>query len=202
MKSRGKLITFEGGEGAGKSTVISFVKTKLEANGYRALQTREPGGCPFSEKVRELIMSESIEAKSELFLMLAARAQHIHEVIRPALDEGTVVLCDRFTHSTLAYQGAARGLGIQNLTSMCSFAEGSEKPALALFFDIEPKLGLMRAKNRGEQNRLDHEKLEFHEKVYAGFCELLEMKELARIDASQPLESVQEAAWEMVQGAL
>lgn len=202
MTQPGKLITFEGGEGAGKSTVISFIKDQLEAEGFKVLQTREPGGCPFSEKVRELIMRASIQAKAELFLMLAARVEHVHEVIRPALDKGMLVLCDRFTHSTLAYQGAARKLGIKTLLPMCSFAEDGVQPDLALFFDIEPKLGLARAKNRGEENRLDQEKLEFHEKVYAGFCELLEMGELTRVDASMPLESVQKATLDVIRGVL
>jgi dTMP kinase len=202
MALKGKFITFEGGEGSGKSTVIAFVKEKLRALGHEVITTREPGGCPFSEKVRKLVMSASINEKAELFLMLAARAEHIKEVIRPALEKGQIVLCDRFTHSTLAYQGAARGLGMENLMAMCSYAQEEIELSASFFLDIEPKLGLARAKVRGEENRLDRERLEFHEKVYAGFKELLAKGELKRVDAREPLDVVQQKVLKAVLAAL
>lgn len=170
----GHFITLEGGEGAGKTTVLQMLKAELGNMGYQVLTTREPGGIEIAEKIREVILDRShmtMDARTEALLYAAARRQHLVEKVLPALREGKIVLCDRFIDSSLAYQGYARALGIEEIFSINQFAIQNCMPALTLFFDIKPEKGLQRINqsNIREINRLDLEKLPFHERVYEGY---------------------------------
>src|SRR5574344_758866 len=171
------FITFEGGEGSGKSTAIRQIVAQLEKEGYQVLLTREPGGTPISEEIRNVILDKKnvdMDPKTEALLYAASRRQHIVQKILPALKEGKIVICDRYLDSSLAYQGGARGLGIDNVYQMNQFATEGLLPDLTLLFDIEPQKGLERiAANAGrEVNRLDIEQLPFHEGVRASFHSL------------------------------
>ena len=175
----GLFITFEGVEGAGKTTALSYIHNQLTEAGYQVIRTREPGGIEISEKIREIILDKShteMEARTEALLYAAARRQHLVERVLPALAEGKIVLCDRFIDSSLAYQGYARGLGIEEVYEMNQFAIGDAMPDLTILFRIDPEKGLARIQaNQGrEQNRLDLEKLDFHQKVYEAYELLLE----------------------------
>jgi dTMP kinase len=174
---KGYLITFEGGEGSGKTTQLAHLACHLEKKGYPVLQTREPGGTLIGEAIRSLLLyPKDIDCahKTELFLYLADRAQHVSEVILPALAEHQIVLCDRFTDSTLVYQGAARELPLRKVLEMTRFAAEGVKPDLTFLLDIDIKKGLARLKTRAEVNRLDLESDSFHEKVRQGYLALAE----------------------------
>ncbi|MFB1083490.1 dTMP kinase [Jeotgalibacillus sp. JSM ZJ347] len=195
--SKGLFITLEGPEGAGKTTASVEIKMKLEALGYDVMLTREPGGIKIAEKIREVILDPShteMDSRTEALLYAAARRQHLAEKVKPALDAGKVVLCDRFIDSSLAYQGHARGLGIDEVWSINQFAIGSMMPDCTLYFDISPEEGLKRIEqNAGrEVNRLDLEGMAFHEKVYEGY-QILQARfpeRMRLIDAAAPLENV------------
>jgi dTMP kinase len=187
---QGVFITLEGPEGAGKSTVIQGLRAALEAEGRRVVVTREPGAGAFGQQVRQILLhSEAMPPMAELFLFLADRANHVATVIRPALAEGAVVLCDRFSDSTVVYQGYARGLDLDLLRSLNETATGGLKPDLTLLLDVPPEVGLARVT---ERDRLDSESLEFHVRVRDGF--LAEMKReparWARVDASRKASEV------------
>lgn len=191
------FITLEGGEGAGKTTVINLLKKKLIREGYDILTTREPGGIEISEKIREIILdpaNTNMDARTEALLYAAARRQHLIEKVNPALSEGKIVLCDRFIDSSLAYQGYARGLDIDEVYSINKFAIKDCMPSLTLFLDIEPQKGLERinANKDREKNRLDLEKIEFHEHVYEGYKLLLNRypDRIKSINADQQIEQV------------
>lgn len=163
---KGMFITFEGGDGAGKSTVINKVYEELVKKNLSCMITREPGGIDIAEQIREVILNvknTKMDARTEALLYAAARRQHLAEKVIPALEEGKIVLCDRFLHSSLAYQGYARGLGIEEVYEINKFAIDSYMPDLVILFDIEPKLGLERInKNKGREiNRLDKENMDF-----------------------------------------
>ncbi|MED3554131.1 dTMP kinase [Cytobacillus praedii] len=194
---KGIFITAEGPEGAGKTTVIGMLSHKLEEEGYRILLTREPGGIEIAEQIRRVILDRKntqMDARTEALLYAAARRQHLVEKVIPALEKGYIVLCDRFIDSSLAYQGYARGLGVEEVFSINRFAIEDMMPKLTLYFDIEPEVGLERInkhKNR-EVNRLDLEDLEFHHKVREGYAKLMKEypERMVKINASQPIESV------------
>ena len=185
------LITFEGGDGAGKTTVIHRVKEFLEKRGEEVIVTREPGGVPLGEEIRHLLLNskEQVTSVAELFLFLAARAQHVEEKIKPALKENKTVLCDRFTDSTLAYQGFARGFGIENLFPLCNLATGALTPHLTFYLDLDPEIGLKRAKGG---DRMEKEEKLFHQKVREGFLALASLypTRIKKIDASKSPEEV------------
>jgi dTMP kinase len=167
----GLFLTFEGPEGAGKTTQIARLEAALAARGHAVTRTREPGGDAVGERVRDLLLHAgpgSVGAEAELLLFAAARAQNVAGVIRPALAAGHVVLCDRFTDSTLAYQGAGRGLPGDVIGTLNAFATGGLVPERTFLLDLAPALGLARQR-AGEQNRLDRENLAFHERVRAAF---------------------------------
>ncbi|SDN82935.1 dTMP kinase [Bacillus sp. OK048] len=181
------FITFEGPDGAGKTTIISMVAKELKD----ALLTREPGGIDIAEQIRTVILDKNniaMDARTEALLYAAARRQHLVEKVKPALEEGKIVLCDRFVDSSLAYQGHARGLGIDEVLSINQFAIEKMMPDLTIYFDIEPELGLQRInKNKGrEVNRLDLEHLEFHNRVREGYHLVMERfpERIVKIDAS------------------
>jgi len=165
-KSKGIFVTFEGTEGAGKSTLIRALAAKLEREGIPCMQTREPGGSPVAEKIRAVILAEPMNPWTELFLYEAARAEHLAISVRPALASGRVVLCDRYTDSSLAYQAHARGLPWSEVARLNRIATRGLKPQLTVFLDIDPARGLDRA---SDKNRFEDEGVEFQKKVRQGY---------------------------------
>ena len=191
------FITFEGGEGAGKTTLLSRIQTELKKQGHKVLTTREPGGTELGEKIRQWLLDPAekavISARTELCLFLAARAQHLQEKIEPALKQGKIVLCDRFNDSTIAYQGAGRGLGMQEVGDMCRFVCGSLQPSLTFYLDVEPSVGLERARGTskeaaaGQLDKIESEALAFHQMIRQAFLQLAkeEPHRIQVIDAHQ-----------------
>jgi len=171
------LITFEGIEGSGKTTQCLRLSKELKQRGYQVIETREPGGTPFAERLRELLLNpgagtEQIQPETEALLILAARRQHVVQVLEPALREGRIVLCDRFSDSTLAYQGYARGLDPGWLQRLDRMVTRGLVPDLTLLFDVPVPVGLARRQQTNGQNRLDREAQRFHERVRRGFLML------------------------------
>ena len=178
------FVTFEGVEGSGKSTALRGVAQALEAQGRTVVQTQEPGGCPLGTTLRAVLLdarTQNLAERAELYLFLADRAQHVHEVVRPALQAGSVVLCDRFCDSTFAYQGHGRGLDMAMLRQLNEQATGGLLPDLTLLFDLPVETGLERARSRNaasgttqNEGRFEAEKLAFHQRVREGFLALAE----------------------------
>ncbi len=203
------FITIEGPEGSGKSTVANIIVRRLEQLGYDVVHTREPGGTPIAESIRNVILDKSntnLDARAEALLYAASRRQHLVEKVWPALKEGKIVICDRYLDSSLAYQGGARGLGVDNILNINMFATEGTFPDVTLLFDITPEEGLKRiaANANREVNRLDLEKIDFHHKVRQTFLELADKYKdrYIIIDASKPLENVVEQAWEQIKKKL
>lgn len=191
------FVVLEGGEGAGKTTLAQALRQRLEDEGYFVTLTREPGGTAVGEEVRQLLHLE-LTPWAETFAFLTARAQLVAEVIRPALADGQVVICDRFAASTFAYQGFARGLDIWQLRAANAIATGNLEPDLTLYLDLPPEVGLVRKRGEEEAIRTGLEGLEFHQLVRAGYLELASQAapgEWATLDATQPPEQVAEQAW-------
>lgn len=196
MVTRGKFITLEGGEGVGKSTNLNFIKQQLDNAGIQVVVTREPGGTPFAEKIRQLLLEnseETISEQTELLLMFAARAQHIHQVIHPALEQGQWVLCDRFTDATYAYQGYGRNMDLQMIAWLEEKVQKGLKPDLTLLLDAPIDVGMERANKRGELDRFEKEKQDFFERVRAGYQERAKKlpQQIKLINANLPLQQVQ-----------
>ena len=171
----GVFITLEGIEGCGKSTQASRLAKRLREEGYRVVETREPGGTPLAERIRDVLLSSSAEPvvpECEAHLILACRSQHVAQVISPALQNGAIVICDRFSDSTLAYQGYGRGLDLSVLVRLNRFATGGLAPALTLLLDLPIATGLARRRREQDQNRLDREARSFYQRVRNGFLEL------------------------------
>lgn len=192
----GLFITLEGPEGAGKSTNRDFIASRLRERGVEVLLTREPGGTPLAERIRELLLApsdESMAVDTELLLMFAARAQHLDRVIRPALEAGQVVLCDRFTDATYAYQGGGRGVSMARIAELERFVQGSLRPDLTLVFDLPVEVGLQRAAARGRLDRFEQENRSFFDAVRQTYLErAAQAPERYRvIDAAKPLADVQ-----------
>ena len=192
----GLFITLEGPEGAGKSTNRDYLAECLRAHGADVLLTREPGGTPLAEKVRELLLAPSDEtmcADTELLLVFAARAQHLAAVIRPALARGAVVLCDRFTDATYAYQGGGRGLSRERIATLESFVQGQLRPDLTLVFDLPVEVGLARASARGRLDRFEQEGRVFFDAVRSTYLKraAADPSRYRLVDAAQPLAQVQ-----------
>ena len=199
------FITFEGPEGSGKTTVSNIIEKRLEKIGYSVVHTREPGGTPIAEQIRNIILDKvntKLDARAEALLYAASRRQHLVEKVWPALKEGKIVICDRYIDSSLAYQGGARGLGVDNVLNINMFATEGTFPDMTLLFDIKPEDGLNRIAinaNR-EVNRLDLEKIEFHKSVRETFLKLASQykERYVIIDASKPLEEVVENTWKEI----
>ena len=194
----GLFITLEGPEGAGKSTNRDYLATRLREQGIDVLLTREPGGTPLAERVRELLLAPSEEpmaADTELLLVFAARAQHLAQVIRPALACGAVVLCDRFTDATYAYQGGGRGLSEARIEVLENFVQDSLRPDLTLVFDLPVEVGLARAAARGRLDRFEQEGQPFFEAVRQTYLRraALQPQRYYILDAAQSLAGVQQA---------
>lgn len=203
------FITFEGGEGSGKSSALRLLDEKLREEGFQTVLTREPGGTPIAEQIRNVILDRgntAMDPRTEALLYAASRRQHLVEKVWPAIKEGKIVLCDRYLDSSLAYQGGARGLGIDEILNVNLFATEGTFPDLTLLFDIEPELGLARiAKNaQREVNRLDLEKIEFHRGVRATFLSLAKRypERFVVLDASKALEEVVADAYAAIKARL
>ena len=199
------FITFEGPEGSGKTSVANKICELLEQEGYKIVHTREPGGTKIAEQIREVILDKentALDPRSEALLYAASRRQHLVEKVWPAIKEGKIVICDRYLDSSLAYQGGARGLGVDNILNVNMFATENTFPDLTLLFDITPEEGLKRiaANASREVNRLDLEKLEFHHKVRNTFLELAKRypERYVIIDASKSREEVANATLEAI----
>tara|TARA_B100000809_G_scaffold233339_1_gene249983 strand:+ start:4145 stop:4774 length:630 start_codon:yes stop_codon:yes gene_type:complete len=195
-QQRGRFITIEGTEGVGKTTNIEFIRQWIQARDIELVQTREPGGTPFAEDVRELLLAvrcEAVDETAELLLMFAARAQHLNKVIRPALDRGAWVLCDRFTDSTYAYQGGGRGIDSSKIAALESFVQGDLRPDMTLILDIDVVVGLERASKRAALDRFEIEKVGFFERVRAAYLARAKQSpdRYRVVDAGQSLLSVQ-----------
>jgi dTMP kinase len=194
--SRGKFITFEGIDGCGKSTQMKAVAQRLEKEGHRLLLTREPGGTPIAEKIRNVIMStenEEMVSECELLLYLAARAQHVREKIEPALKEGRIVLCDRFQEATFAYQGYGRALSMDVLRTMNAFATGGTSPDLTLIFDITVDLSRQRLQSMNKAtDRMESGSRSFYERIREGYQELArhEPSTIELVDGARPLDEI------------
>lgn len=199
------FVTIEGPEGSGKSSVTKEVVKLLEAQGEEVVLTREPGGTPIAEQIREVILDKAntaMDPVTEALLYAAARRQHLVEKVWPLSKQGKIIISDRFLDSSLAYQGGARGLGIDYILSMNQFATDGYYPDLTLLFDVDPRIGLKRiAANKGrEVNRLDLEKIEFHDSVRHTFLGLAKRfpERFVVLDASKPFEEVVHDAYQAI----
>lgn len=200
---KGFFITLEGGEGAGKSTLLNQLADHLSAQGYEVLLTREPGGTALGEVIRGWLLGHQasfpISNQAELLLFLAARAQHIEELIKPALKEGKIVLCDRFNDSTIAYQGVARGLDYKYVSKLCHLVCGSVQPQLTLFLDVDPQIGLLRTQKMSKEHaasghfdRIESQAIDFHQRVREAFRKIARREPLRvyQINANKPQDAV------------
>lgn len=201
--TRGFFITVEGGEGVGKSTNIDLIAAELRRSGKSVVLTREPGGTPLAESIRELLLQPGDEpwsVNAELLLMFAARAQHLSRVIKPALAKGQWVICDRFTDATFAYQGGGRGIDEQKIADLEQWVQGDLRPDITLLLDAPVEVGMARAGNRGKLDRFESEQLAFFERVRTSYLQLAQVhhQRYRVIDASQPLERVQQSLLQVV----
>jgi dTMP kinase len=192
---RGKFITVEGIEGVGKSTNVSVIRAAIEARGLQVLTTREPGGTPMAEQIRGLLLEHGDEPMPdivELLLMFAARALHVNNVIKPALDAGTWVICDRFTDTSRAYQGAGRGFPLSDINRMADWVHGDLQPDLTILLDAPVETGIARAGKRGEPDRIEAEKFEFFVRARDCFLSLAaaEPERFAVVDANRDQAAV------------
>lgn len=194
---RGKLIVFEGTEGTGKTTQLQLLYQWLLCRTDRVAVTREPGGTPLGDKLRQILLSKDIDSSigrmTELLLYAADRAQHVEEFIKPRLASGTIVLCDRFTDSTVAYQGYGRGLNLRKIEQLNEMASFGLQSDLTLWLDLDVEVGLSRTRQRGKVDRMEEADLEFHRRVYRGFAQLAREypDRIIRVDASGSQSQVQ-----------
>lgn len=206
----GLLITFEGGEGCGKSTQIAALKARLEAMGKTVVQTREPGGTALGESVRKLLQyddaGQGMSPEAELLLFAASRAQHVRELIAPAIAEGQIVLCDRFLDSTTVYQGVARAIDSKKVDTINQFAIGDTNPDLTILIDLPPEIGLARvhARSDGQLDRMEKEAIGFFKAVRQGYLDLAksEPKRFLVLDGSQSVEELETQIWQKVEATL
>ena len=203
---KGKFITVGGSDGSGKTTFINSATEYLVKKGYKVITTREPGGTEFSEKVRELLFDSSneIDAKTESLLFCVSRRDHIIKKIIPYVEEGYIVICDRFVDSSIAYQSYGRGLNKQDIMDINKYTTDGLEPDLTLYFNVDVEVGLSRTKGRGENNRMDNESLKFYKDVKRGYDELSnDYKERIKvIDANQDYEKVEKDAFKILEGFL
>ena len=203
----GLFITFEGGEGCGKSTQIAALKARLEDMGKTVVQTREPGGTALGESVRNLLQyddaGQGMSPEAELLLFAASRAQHVRELIAPAIAQGQIVLCDRFLDSTTVYQGVARAIDSKKVDTINQFAIGDTIPDLTILIDLPPEIGLARvhARSDGQLDRMEKEAIEFFQAVRQGYLDLAksEPKRFLVLDGSQSVEELETQIWQKVE---
>lgn len=190
------FITFEGGEGSGKTTLIELLIKDLEKRGIKTFKTREPGGSKISEEIRNIILNKEnteMDYKTEALLYASSRRQHLVEIVTPAIEKGYLVICDRYLDSSLAYQGYARGLGIDDVYNINLYATSGILPDLTILIDQDPRIGLARIKNnQRDTNRLDVEKINFHDRVRAGYLEVAKKfpNRIITINGERPIEEV------------
>jgi len=201
--AKGRLITLEGIEGAGKSSHMQFIAEKLQQAGKDVLLTREPGGTELGEGIREFLLKKNEEAmfgETELLLMFAARAQHVQQVILPAMTKGKIVICDRFTDSSYAYQGGGRGISIEKIHQLESWVLSGFKPDLTLLLDLSVETGLSRARARGEADRFEIETVNFFQNARDTYLKIAQAEpdRVKIIDAEQQLETVQSSILEVL----
>jgi dTMP kinase len=194
--TRGKFITVEGVEGVGKSTNMDFIARRVEAAGFDVKRTREPGGTPMAERIRDMLLEhgdEPLPDLAELLLFFAARTLHIENSIRPALADGSWVICDRFTDASRAYQGAGRGLNMEHIDTLAGWVHGELQPDMTVLLDAPAEIGMSRAASRGETDRLESEHISFYNRVRDHYLALAEAEpdRFSVIDASQALDAVQ-----------
>lgn len=201
---RGKFIVVEGGEGSGKTTILQRIVERLKSEGKEVLLTREPGGIPIAEQIRQVILdvnNTEMDAMTELLLYVAARKQHFEQKVVPSLEAGKIVLCDRFVHSSEVYQGYARNLGVDHVKSLHKVALGEFSADVTLWFDVDPEVGMARINRNADRevNRLDLEAMDFHRKVREGYRNLLSTeKNFYRVDANQSIEAVFSQAYRLI----
>lgn len=203
--ARGRFITMEGIEGAGKSSHIDAIRARLEERGHRVVVTREPGGAPLSEAVRALLLdpdNHGMHADTELLLVFAARAEHLAKTIRPALEKGAWVVCDRFTDATYAYQGGGRGIDARRIAALEEWVQGDLRPDLVLVLDLEPEAGLKRAAERSAKDRFEQEDAEFFRRVRQSYLERAKAHpdRYRIIDASDDEQRVRKAIMQILDG--
>ncbi len=205
---KGLLITFEGGDGAGKTTLIESVYRTLKEQGRNVALTRAPGGTPAGLEMRKLLLNGGeipLTSRAELLLFLADRAEHVDRYIRPKLKEGEIILCDRFNDSTIAYQGIARGLSPQKVAELCDFACNGLSPNLTLYLNLDPKVGLARVRQEGKgADRIEAEELAFHKKIQSAYLDLANQdpERLKVLDAGQTKETLHQQAMELIDECL
>ncbi|SCX79865.1 dTMP kinase [Alkaliphilus peptidifermentans] len=207
MNIKGKFITIEGMDGAGKTTQIRFMKEYLEDRGFKVLLTREPGGTIIGEKIREVILDNShkeMDSVTEALLYAASRAQHVSQIILPALQRGELVLCDRYVDSSMVYQGKGRDLGYKPIKKINDFATQGLEPDLTILFDIDPQLGLQRISSRGKGDRLEEEKLQFHIAVHSAYMDLVKMypKRIKVINANCEIQEIKKEVEELLKNII
>lgn len=188
----GKFITIEGTDGSGKTTMTNYIKEYLEKLGYEVVVTREPGGTPFSEKIRDLILKENIDSKTEALLFAVSRRNHLKNKILPELEAGKIVICDRFLDSSIAYQVYGRGLDEKDVLSINNYILDGFEPNNTIYYDVDIDLGLGRTRDRGSNNKMDNEEYNFYINVKKGYDEIAKTnkKRVITIDANRTLEEV------------
>ena len=194
--ARGKFITVEGVEGVGKSTNVDFLAAAIKAQGFDVICTREPGGTPMAERIRQMLLEhgeEPLPDIAELLLFFAARSLHISNTIRPALDAGKWVICDRFTDASRAYQGSGRGLDMQRINLLADWVQEDLQADMTLLLDAPAEIGMQRAEQRGATDRLESEQISFYKRIRAGYLALAEAnpERFVVVDAARPLQDVQ-----------
>ncbi|WP_297281216.1 dTMP kinase [uncultured Anaerococcus sp.] len=203
----GKLIVFEGPDGSGKTTILEKINERIEDLGYPIMLVREPGGTSISEKIREIIIDKEnneMDSKTECLLFAASRAQLVEEKIKPALESGKIVFCDRFVLSSLLYQGVGRGLGVTEVKKINDFATGGLKPDLTIFFNIDYKTALIRKRANFTADRLESEDFDFHKKIFDAYLDLAKTykDDIKEVDASLSIEQVSENVLELIENLL
>jgi len=195
-QTKGKFLTLEGSEGVGKTTSLKFIREYIESLGHQVLITREPGGTPMAEELRNILLAEreeKVEANTELLLMFASRCQHVSQVIKPALEAGTWVICDRFVDASYAYQGGGRDLGFSRIEQLEKWCLGEFKPDLTLLLDMSVEEGLARTKKRGKADRFETEKMAFYERIRTAYLKRAkdDPRRVHVVDATPPISEVQ-----------
>lgn len=199
----GKFIVFEGPDGSGKTTILNNVNEILISKGYKTNLLREPGGTFISEKIRDIIIDNeniNMDAKTEALLFAASRAQLVSEKIKPLIDAGDIILCDRFVLSSLTYQGVGRGLGIDEIKAINDFATGGLKADLTVFFNIDYKDALIRKRANFTADRLENEEFDFHKKIFDAYLDMAKLyqDEICEIDASKSIDEVSKSALDLI----
>jgi len=191
-KQQGKFITFEGMDGAGKSTHIAAVVAQIQAQGHEVVSTREPGGTPLGERLRELLLHDAMHSETETLLMFAARREHLDKVILPAMATGAYVVSDRFTDATYAYQCGAKGVAVEKISQLETWVQGDLQPDLTLLFDVPAEVSAQRLANAREPDKFERENLDFFNKLRASYLQRAEehSDRFCVIDANQSLEKV------------